>query len=193
MTKDEVARVLDAMSATYQLMAKLLYGCGLRLMECVRLRVKDIDLERDQLIVRDGKGMKDRATMLPESVKPLLREHLARVKITHEQDLQNALEGVYLPYALTRKYPNAGDSGVGSMFFPPAASPKTRGPAKGGGITFTKADSSGQSRKPHGQLASQNPSAPIPSATASPRICSKVVMTFARYRSFSDTRMCRPR
>jgi len=118
MTKDEVTRVLGAMSGTYQLMAKLLYGCGLRLMECVRLRVKDIDFERDQLIVRDGKGMKDRATMLPVSVKPLLREHLARVKITHEQDLQNALEGVYLPYALARKYPNAGREWGWQYVFP---------------------------------------------------------------------------
>lgn len=107
MTRGEVNRILAAISGTYGLMAKLIYGCGLRLMECVRLRVKDIDFERNQVIVRDGKGMKDRVTMLPERLKPLLSEHLRRVKALHEQDLKNGLGEVYLPFALERKYPNA--------------------------------------------------------------------------------------
>jgi integron integrase len=107
MSKSEVRLVLAAMSGTYRLMAKLLYGCGLRLMECVRLRVKDIDFDRDQIIVRDGKGMKDRTTMLPEQLKSLLSDQLGRIKIIHEQDLKNGFGEVYLPFALGKKYPNA--------------------------------------------------------------------------------------
>ncbi|KHE91569.1 MAG: site-specific tyrosine recombinase, partial [Candidatus Scalindua brodae] len=80
MARKEVNQVLSSMSGVNQLMAKLLYGCGLRLMECVRLRVKDIDFEQNHIIVRDGKGMKDRSTMLPEQLKPLLKEHLEGVR-----------------------------------------------------------------------------------------------------------------
>jgi integron integrase len=107
MTKDETMKVIGAMSGDYQLMAKLIYGSGLRLMECVRLRVKDIDFENNQLVVRDAKGMKDRVTVLPESLKPVLREHLDRVKLVHKKDLAKGYGQVYLPYALERKYPNA--------------------------------------------------------------------------------------
>jgi integron integrase len=105
LTKEEVKRVLVAVSGMYELMAKIIYGSGLRLMECFRLRVKDIDFERNQIIVRHGKGMRDRTTMLPEQLKPFLSEHLARVKILHEQDLKRGLGEVYMPFALERKYP----------------------------------------------------------------------------------------
>jgi len=107
MSREEAGRLLIAMRGIHQLMAKLLYGCGLRLMECVRLRIKDVDFDQNQILVRDGKGMKDRATMLPEQLKPLLAEQIKRVRILHEQDLRNGLGEVYLPYALERKYPNA--------------------------------------------------------------------------------------
>jgi len=105
LSKAEVTRVLAAMSGAYGLMAKIIYGCGLRLMECVRLRVKDIDFGRNQIAVRDGKGTKDRTTMLPEQLKPFLSDHLARAKILHEQDLKKGLGEVYMPFALERKYP----------------------------------------------------------------------------------------
>jgi integron integrase len=107
MSREEAGRLLAAMTGIHQLMAKLLYGCGLRLMECVRLRIKDVDFDQNQIIVRDGKGMKDRVTMLPEQLKPLLAEQIKRVCILHEQDLRNGLGEVYLPYALERKYPHA--------------------------------------------------------------------------------------
>ena len=107
MTKSEVDRILAFFSGKYELMAKLLYGCGLRIIECVRLRVKDIDFDSHQLIVYSGKGEKDRSTMLPKQLEPLLKEHLKRVRITHELDLKNGFGEVYLPYALERKYPNA--------------------------------------------------------------------------------------
>ncbi len=107
MARKEVTQVLSSMSSVNQLMAKLLYGCGLRLMECVRLRVKDIDFEQNHVIVRDGKGMKDRTTMLPEQLKPVLLEHLEGVRSLHTQDLKKMLGEVYLPFALEKKYPNA--------------------------------------------------------------------------------------
>jgi integron integrase len=107
MTKEEVGQVLTAMSGVYGLMAKLLYGCGLRLMEVVRLRVKDLDFTQNQVLVREGKGMKDRSTMFPGQLKPTLTDHLARVKLIHQQDLQKGYGEVYLPFALARKYPNA--------------------------------------------------------------------------------------
>ena len=87
MTNDEALAVLSALSGIHQLMAKLLYGSGLRLMECIRLRVKDIDFGMNQIMVRDGKGKIDRVTMLPESVNSDLKEHLKRVKTIHDNDL----------------------------------------------------------------------------------------------------------
>jgi integron integrase len=107
MARKEVNQVLFSMSGINQLMAKLLYGCGLRIMECVRMRVKDIDFEQNHIIVRDGKGMKDRSTILPEQLKSLLLEHLEGVRIMHKQDLKKGFGEVYLPFALERKYPNA--------------------------------------------------------------------------------------
>jgi len=107
MTREEVSMILSVMKGVHQLMARLLYGCGMRLMECIRLRVKDIDFVQNQIIIRDGKGMKDRVTLLPEQIKPFLRVHLEGVRITHQQDIRSGLGEVYLPYALERKYPHA--------------------------------------------------------------------------------------
>lgn len=103
----ETRRVLDHLDGTTGLMARLLYGSGLRLMECLRLRVKDVDFEYRQVTVRDGKGAKDRVTMLPAALIEPLRAHLARVKALHEEDLAAGYGEVYLPFALERKYPNA--------------------------------------------------------------------------------------
>jgi len=122
LTKTEVDRVLAGMTGTFRLMATLLYGTGMRLMECVRLRVKDIDFEANQILVREGKGFKDRVTILPQSVKPLLQTHLERVKLLHQQDLSQGGGTVYLPYALERKYPNANRE-WGWQYVFPAASP----------------------------------------------------------------------
>ena len=121
MTKDEVKKVIMAMSGVNQLMVKLIYGSGLRLMECIRLRVHDIDFSMNEVTVRDGKGFKDRITMLPEPVKPALSEHLSHVKIIHENDLSEGYGHVYLPYALARKYPNA-DKEWGWQYVFPAKS-----------------------------------------------------------------------
>jgi integron integrase len=107
LTKTEVAQVLNYLPDPYRLMGQLLYGSGLRLMECVRLRVKDIDFEQHQLIVRDGKGQKDRVTMLPTRLIEPLRRQLHSAKRLHQADLTIGRGDVSLPYALERKYPNA--------------------------------------------------------------------------------------
>jgi integron integrase len=107
MTLDEVQKVLGRLSGREWLMACLMYGAGLRVTECLRLRVKDIDFGLNQIVVRDGKGQKDRVTTLSDSLIEPLRVHLARVKTLHEQDLREGYGRVYLPYALAKKYPNA--------------------------------------------------------------------------------------
>jgi len=107
MTREEVKAVLANLVGDKRLMASLMYGAGLRLMECLRLRVQDVDFSRNEILVRDGKGSKDRITMLPESLKTPLREHLKRVKATHEKDLADGWGRVQMPAALDRKYPNA--------------------------------------------------------------------------------------
>jgi site-specific recombinase XerD len=97
LTKAEALRVINAMAGVPQLMAKLLYGSGLRALECGRLRVKDVDFAQYVLLVREGKGEKDRVTMMPENVVVPLQEHLARVKQVHTQDLADGYGAVYLP------------------------------------------------------------------------------------------------
>jgi integron integrase len=118
LTKDEVKRVLDRMSGAPHLMGLLLYGAGLRLMECCRLRVKDIDFSRNEIVVRSGKGNKDRYTMLPSAVRDSLIQHLRGVKAQHDEDLKNGLGRVSLPNALDRKYPNAGKEWGWQWVFP---------------------------------------------------------------------------
>ena len=107
LTREETEAVIARLSHTNRLVASLLYGSGLRLMEAIRLRVKDVDFARNELIVRDGKGEKDRITMLPQSISSALELHLQDVKRLHEQDLKAGHGEVYLPYALERKYKNA--------------------------------------------------------------------------------------
>ena len=107
LTKPEALRVLHAMVGVPQVMAKLLYGSGVRALECVRVLVKDVDFAQHILLVRDGKGEKDRITMLPETLVTPLQEHLVRVKQLHTTDLAEGYGAVYLPYALERKYPHA--------------------------------------------------------------------------------------
>ena len=118
LSRQEAHQVIDAMSGTPQLVVKLLYGGGLRLMESLRLRVKEVDFVRGEITVRDGKGMKDRVTMLPGSVVPALQEHLRRVKATHQHDLAQGRGRVALPFALARKYPNANQEWGWQYVFP---------------------------------------------------------------------------
>jgi integron integrase len=118
LTREEVNRMLGALPETYRLMAGLLYGSGLRLMECVRLRVKDVDFAHHQIVVRDGEGQKDRVTMLPQRFQQPLREHLTRVKEQHSKDLAEGFGRAYLWPALERKYPSAAREWIWQYVFP---------------------------------------------------------------------------
>ncbi|MGH8593981.1 MAG: integron integrase [Gammaproteobacteria bacterium] len=117
-TREEAQAILTRLEGTRWLMAGLLYGAGLRLMECLRLRVKDLEFERRQILVREGKGAKDRVTMLPERLIEPLRLHLENVKARHRKDLTEGFGTVYLPYALERKYPNANREWAWQYVFP---------------------------------------------------------------------------
>jgi len=119
-TRDETKRVLANLEGTHWLITALLYGSGLRLMECLRLRVKDIDFTFGQITVRDGKGEKDRITMLPARLKQPLMRHLQKVKVLHEEDLRAGYGDVFLPYALARKYPHAPKQWGWQYVFPAA-------------------------------------------------------------------------
>ncbi len=118
LTKAEALAVISNLAGPHQIMGKLLYGSGLRLMECVRLRVKDIDFNYRSVTVRDGKGAKDRITPLPASVIPDLQRHLRHVKLLHEDDLAAGFGSVYLPHALAQKYPNAAREWAWQYVFP---------------------------------------------------------------------------
>lgn len=107
LTPAEVRAVLDRMDGVYGLMARLLYGTGMRLMECVRLRVKDVDFGRNEIVIRDGKGAKDRVTMLPAALAGPLQAHLQRRRVIYEDDLRAGRAEVWLPDALAKKYPGA--------------------------------------------------------------------------------------
>jgi len=107
LTRDEVKQVLSLLDGVPELVVKLLYGCGLRITESVKLRIQDIDFGFKQVTVRDGKGMKDRVTPFPVNLEFALSNHLERVKLIHKKNLAQGLGNVYLPYALDRKYPNA--------------------------------------------------------------------------------------
>lgn len=107
LSRDEAKSLLSHLNGVYLLMGQLMYGCGLRLMECLRLRIKDIDFENNLLMVRSGKGEKDRALMIPDKIREGLLKHIALVKEIHDQDLKMGYGEVSLPDALDKKYPNA--------------------------------------------------------------------------------------
>jgi len=118
LTRDEVRAVISRMEGAARLMATLLYGSGLRLLECARLRVQDVDFAMNQIVVRDGKGAKDRVTVLPAVAKEPSRQHLSKVKRQHDADLALGAGWVELPWALARKYPNAGREWPWQWVFP---------------------------------------------------------------------------
>jgi integron integrase len=135
LSKDEVEQILRVMSGTHQLIATLLFGTGMRLLECLRLRAKDVDLGLNQIVVRDGKGWKDRVTMLPQRIKPELERHLARVREIHRRDVASGRGRVYLPDALERKFPNANREWAWQYVFPAS--------------TLSKDPRSGETRRHH--------------------------------------------
>lgn len=118
LNREEVQAILSRLGGTNWLIASLLYGTGMRIMECLRLRVQDIDMKRKEILIRDGKGFKDRVTMLPVSLIAPLQAHLQKVRELHRSDLEAGAGKVYLPYALERKYPNAGKEWIWQYVFP---------------------------------------------------------------------------
>ncbi|MGZ8797179.1 MAG: integron integrase, partial [Thermoanaerobaculia bacterium] len=117
-TREEVVRLLGGMAGVERLVGELLYGTGLRVIEAVRLRVKDLDFARSETMVRDGKGSKDRITMLPRSLSERLAAQLARVRELHDQDMAAGMGAVYMPDALSRKYPGSGCAWAWQYVFP---------------------------------------------------------------------------
>ena len=129
LSRTEARQVLEQLTGVPLLITQLLYGAGLRLNECLRLRVQDIDFSQNQIIVRDGKGAKDRVTILPQSLRQNLQEHLRQVRILHHKDLESGFGEVSLPDALARKYPNAPREWPWQWVFP--ASRISRDPRSG--------------------------------------------------------------
>ena len=120
LTRPEVQVLLSRLQGTHWLIGNLLYGTGMRIMECLRLRVKDVEFTRQEILVRDGKGFKDRVTMLPDVLVNPLREHIKNVKVLHSQDLEAGYGSVYLPNALEKKYPSSAQDWGWQYVFPTA-------------------------------------------------------------------------
>jgi integron integrase len=129
LTRGEVLAVLSELRAVHALIGRLLYGTGMRVLECMRLRVKDVDLARLAILIRDGKGFKDRVTVLPRIVVQQLQRQLARAREVHEEDLALGFGAVWLPYALARKYPSAAREWGWQYVFP--ADERSRDPRSG--------------------------------------------------------------
>jgi site-specific recombinase XerD len=142
LSREEVREVIRRIDGPPRLMALLLYGAGLRLLECARLRVKDVDFARHQLVVRGGKGDKDRVAPLPAVAAADLARHLEAVRRQHDDDLSHGAGWVELPGALARKYPHAGREWAGSGCFPPRGSTSSARAASAGATTCTNPCSS---------------------------------------------------
>lgn len=168
LSRTEVDAVLSRMRGTSGLIARLLYGSGLRLMEAIRLRVKDIELERREILVRDGKGAKDRVTMLPESLVEGLRAHLILVRELYAQDLAAGLPGVRLPHAMDRKYPSASREWAWQYVFPPDRLSIDPGPESGGATILTNRMFSARCARRSGMRAWRNRPRRTVCGTASP-------------------------
>jgi len=194
LTREEVAQVLDCLTGRYRLMTQLLYGGGLRLSECLRLRVKDLDFGQHAIIVRDGKGGRDRSTIFPEKLIHPLRRELSRTKRIHEQDLNEGNGLVYLPQALERKYPLAAGEWIWQFIFP---SPRLSIDPRTGVLrrhhVSRNALQRARSDKPLSLRISKNVSRLTPSATPSPPTCSRTVKTLEPFRICWGTRTLKRR
>jgi integron integrase len=178
LTRDEVRAVISELHGTPRLMATLFYGSGLRLLECARLRVQDLDVAMHQIVVRDGKGAKDRVTALPAIAKAALAQHLQRVKRQHEADLARGAGWVELPWALARKYPNAGREWPWQWVFPATRIYVDR--ATGQRRRHHLHATVGQRAVTEGVRRARLAKPPVtPSGTPSPPICSTMDATFA--------------
>jgi integron integrase len=192
LTVTEVKKVLAQLEGTHALMARLLYGSGMRLMECIRLRVKDVDFERHEILVREGKGNKDRVTMLPDALCADLLAHLERVRGLWEQDRAAGQAGVFMPQALEKKYPDGGKSWPWFWVFPSrslSVDPRT-------GIERRHHAQNrlcnAQSSRPYRMRVLPSPQRRIVCAIPSLRTCCRQVTTSAPCRSCSVIPMFPP-
>jgi integron integrase len=192
LTQDEVKSIFTCLTGVDRLFLSFLYGTGMRLTEALRVRVKDIDFGYDQITVRDGKGAKDRMTMLPASIKARLQEHLQGVKKLHESDLRMGSGRVHLPYALARKYPTRRRSGDGSSSFLRRLFARIRAPERGAAITCMREVCRGPSTTLPGRQASPSMLLATPCATRSPLTSCWVGTTSGPCKSSWGTRASRP-
>jgi integron integrase len=193
LSREEARAMLAALTGTNHLMASLLYGSGLRLLECLRLRVKDLDFAQRQLIVRQGKGAKDRATLLPDQLHAALRTQIAHIQSIHQRDLREGFGEVELPFALERKLPNAAHELGWQYLFP--ASQRSTDP-RSGTIRRHHLDESVLQKAVRCVALRSNFNCPnashaTPSVIVSPPICLKRATIFVPCRSCWGTLMCR--
>jgi len=185
----EVSRLLAGIDGEIALVAKVLYGTGMRLMEALRLRVKDVDFERRAIIVREAKGNKDRVVMLPSSLVMALRDQAMRARAVWKQDRAAQHAGVEVPHALEGKYPSVGSRGGGSGCSRHRAWPPTPAVVSCAGTTSTRSDCNARSRRPLREPAFTSEVLRIPCATALPLTCYRLARIYARFRSCWVTRM----
>jgi integron integrase len=193
LTRDEVALVLEQLNGTSRLVGILLYGSGLRLMEAVSLRVKDLDLERGEVTVRRGKAGKDRISVIPGSLIGPLQDQLRRVKRVHEHDLLQGRGKVELPGGLERKYPKASSSWPWQWVFPARRSYREPGSGEARRHHLHPSVSSGLWRWRSGRAGFPSGRAVILCGIRSPPTCWRMGMTSGRCRSYWVTGMYRPR
>lgn len=188
LSRREVRAVLDELPGSYRVAAGLMYGSGLRLKELLGLRVKDLDFDRRQLVVRGGKGDDDRITILPASSREPLREQLQRAIRRHRDDRTAGLPGVYMPKGLERKFPRAPTSWEWFWIFPLRGSEEIPKPGPCGDTTCTKRCSRTMSGRPPAVRGLRSGSPPTRFATRLPRTCSSEVRIYGLSRSCSATR-----
>ena len=188
LTQEEVATLLCALPSSHRVFGELLYGTGLRIMEGARLRVKDVDLARREILVRDGKGAKDRVTMLPQRLVPALRRQLQRARQFHALDVTEGFGAVWLPPALARSIRPPITSGHGNTFFPPIAARSILAAASSAAITSATSPFSARSAKRFATAASPSPPRRTRCATRSRLTCWRRATTSAPCRSYSGMR-----
>lgn len=189
LSREDVSLLLSQLRGPVWLMASLMYGAGLRVLECAELRVKDINSDRGELTIRDGNGGKDRVTMLPVALKEPLRAHFARVKLQHETDLKAGRGSVALPSALRAKYPKAPFEWAWQWVFPATrfyVDPETDERRR---HHLHESVLQGRSGTPYGRPAFPDLPRVTRCATRSPRICSRRVTTFGPSKSCSAIAM----
>jgi len=194
LSRDEVIKTLTLMTGEHRLLAHLLYGTGLRITEALQLRVKDVDFEHRAIVVREGKGNKDRVVMLPQSIVPALREQLARARVLWAADQAEGRAGVAMPDALERKYPRAGSAWTWFWVFPQAT--HSTDPRSGVVRRHHLYDQTFQRafKRAVTQAGIQKPATPrTPCGTPSRRTCCRRATTSVRCRSCSGTKTWPPR